>query len=113
MKRSVFDPHPSVEQADVAAVEQLETLGVDVSRPLMVQHFTYCDDEGGAAALESMATARGWAVTRVDPAYCGIVAMRSDQVVTVDVIAQARSFFESIASKVPGGDYDGWTAGDI
>ncbi|MBC7763051.1 MAG: ribonuclease E inhibitor RraB [Candidatus Saccharibacteria bacterium] len=95
---------------DDQVLEQLAHLGADDQAPRLVEHFVYCDDEAGAAVLETGATAAGWSVDRVVREYHGIVAKRSDLPVNVRSVSEAREFFERLAASVPGGDYDGWGA---
>ena len=95
---------------DDQVLEQLAQLGTDDQSPRVWEHFVYCDDEDGAAILESGALAAGWSVDRVVPEYHGIVAKRMDLPVNPKTVAEAREFFEGLAASVPGGDYDGWGA---
>ena len=95
---------------DDQVLEQLAQLGTEDQSPRLWEHFVYCDDEDGAAVLESGASATGWSVDRVAPEYHGIVAKRSDLPVNAKTVAEAREFFERLAASVPGGDYDGWGA---
>lgn len=95
---------------DDQVLSQLTQLGNDDRSPRLWEHFVYCDDEDGAATLESGATAGGWSVERVVPEYHGIVAKRSDLPVNAKTVAEARGFFERLAASVPGGEYDGWGA---
>lgn len=82
--------------------------GLESPRPWI--HYLYCDDETGAATLEAGASEAGWLVQRVVPEYHGIVAERVDLAVNSETVPEIRRFFESLASAVPGGDYDGWEA---
>jgi hypothetical protein len=96
---------------DDLTLRQLQKHGLGTTSPARWEHFVYCDDEAGAATLERIASETGWTVERVDPAYHGIVAERSDLVISPQAVAEARGFFEKLAASVPGGDYDGWGAG--
>jgi len=95
---------------DDMVLAQLASLGTDPRAPRFWEHFLYCDDETGAAVLERGASAAGWSVDRVAPGHHGIVAKRSDLPVNAETVAEARVFFERLASSVAGGDYDGWGA---
>lgn len=89
---------------DDMVLAQLGGLGTDGRAPRLWEHLLYCDDEAGAAALERGASAAGWSVQRVAPGHHGIVAKRSDLLVNAATVAEAREFFEGLASSVPGGD---------
>jgi hypothetical protein len=72
-------------------------------------HYLYCSTATGAGVLESAAEAAGWDVRRVSQGE-GIIASRSDLPVNQSTVVDARKFFENSASKVEGGEYDGWEA---
>lgn len=108
--RRTQPPPSSGHTGDDQTLKGLRNVGADDTTPRVWEHFLYCDDEEGAARLEAEASAAGWNVTRVDPAYHGIVAERSDLPVNATTVSEARQFFEGLTSNVPGGDYDGWGA---
>jgi hypothetical protein len=93
--------------AQIAARSDLET-------PRHWVHYLYCADERAAKTAASAIAAGGWALQRVDeaaqgPGWVGI-AERHGAVTSADAVREARLFFEAVAAKVPGGDYDGWEA---
>ncbi|MBA3529949.1 MAG: ribonuclease E inhibitor RraB [Propionibacteriaceae bacterium] len=98
------------QDADERTLEALRNTGAATDEPRLFEHFIYCDDEAGAAWLETQARADGWQTIRVAPGSHGVVASRSDLPVNDETVAGAREFFEKLAGSVPGGDYDGWGA---
>ncbi len=94
---------------DDATLAQLVRLRVDLTRPRLWEHFLYCDDADGERFLEARARHAGWDVAAVASGH-GIVASRSDLPVDASTVPEARTFFESLAAHVDGGEYDGWGA---
>lgn len=110
MGKKTKDSEPSTDDLlDLHTLQRLQEVGADTEVPRLWEHFLYCDDAAGAEHLAEQATAAGWSVTTdtTDEPY--IVASRTG-IVNADTIAEARAFFESLATTVPGGDYDGWGA---
>jgi len=101
---------PTGHDLDEQTLAKLQEIGADSDTPRLWEHFVYCDDESGAAILESRASEAGWDVEQFDAKPHGIVASRRDRPVNTQTVADARMFFEGLAASVPGGDYDGWGA---
>ncbi|TFB99728.1 MULTISPECIES: hypothetical protein [Cryobacterium] len=72
-------------------------------------HYVYCDSADGAATLEAAAIVDGWEVRRVSQGE-GIIATRMDLPVNPITVPEVRKFFMEAASRVKGGEYDGWEA---
>jgi len=77
-------------------------------------HYLYCADEPAAHRAAAEIAAAGWELQRVDAAAKGpgwvVIAERHNAVTSPDAVRAARAFFEAAASRVDGGDYDGWEA---
>jgi len=95
---------------DDQTLAALANVGADLETPRLWEHFVYCEDEPGAAILETQAREAGWDASRFADDHHGIVASRTDRPVNPETVVAAREFFETLASAVPGGDYDGWGA---
>lgn len=97
--------HPGDDQL----LELIATFDGGTSAPREWIHYLYCETNDGAIWLESAATRAGWDVEWVESGS-GIVASRTDLAVDAETLRLQREYFESLASQVPGGDYDGWAA---
>jgi hypothetical protein len=82
--------------------------------PRSWEHFLLVPDQdtAGIAARPLMAT--GWEVSIAppgaeDPAWC-VIAERKAVVLTRELVRSSRELFETIASHLPGAEYDGWQA---
>jgi hypothetical protein len=77
-------------------------------------HYLYFENESGARAAASEVTAEGWSLQTVDRAASGdqwvVIPERHDVVTSPRAVAEARDFFEGVASRYPDGEYDGWEA---
>ena len=87
----------------------------DLSAPRHWVHYLYFPGEAPARAAAEDAQAAGWNLQRVDEAATQdgswvVIAERHEVVVDPTSVREARETFESIASRYPGGDYDGWEA---
>ena len=87
----------------------------DLDSPRHWVHYLYFADEGAARGAAQVVAAAGWALQTVDRSASGgpewvVIAERRNAVTSVQSVKEARTFFESVASQWPGGDYDGWEA---
>jgi hypothetical protein len=86
----------------------------DLSLPRHWMHFLYVADESTARAAADEVISDGWDLDRVDVAADGrgwvVIAEQHDAVLTPDRVAAARRFFEGLADRSAGGDYDGGAA---
>jgi hypothetical protein len=86
----------------------------DLSRPRHWVHYLYVADEPTARAAAAEVLSDGWDLDRVDLSADGrgwvVIAEQHDAVLTADRVAAARRFFEGLADRSFGGDYDGWEA---
>ena len=77
-------------------------------------HYLYCADENAARHAATEIAAAGWTLQRVDVAAQGtgwvVIAEKHNVVTSPSAVCAARTFFEGVASRVEGGDYDGWEA---
>ncbi len=77
-------------------------------------HFLYAQHEAGAREAAQMIEAAGWHLQQVAVAADGgrwiVIAENDDAVTSPEAVRAARSFFESVAARTPGGEYDGWEA---
>ena len=95
---------------DDAILAQLVRLRTDLTRPRRWEHFVYCADADGERFLTARARHAGWHVEPLASGDHGIVASRADLPVDASTVPEVRTFFESLAAQVDGGDYDGWGA---
>lgn len=77
-------------------------------------HYLYFQDENTAHQATGQIRAGGWDIQTVESAADGpgfvVIAEKHDAVTSPDAVRDARAFFESLASRVNGGEYDGWEA---
>jgi hypothetical protein len=93
---------------DDATLAELVRLKVDLTQPRRWEHFLYCADADGERFLVARARHAGWDVAALASGDHGIVASRADLPVDASTVPEARTFFESLAAHVAGGEYDGW-----
>lgn len=101
---------PTGNPLDDLTMQQLAIHGADFNVPRDWVHYVYCQTDEGAAELETVASAAGWTVRRAATGS-GIIANRIDMPVNGHTVPEVRGFFEGLAARVPGGEYDGWEAG--
>lgn len=86
----------------------------DLRAPRHWMHYLYVADEATARAAADEALSDGWDLDRVEVAADGrgwvVIAEQHDAVLTTDRVIAARRFFEGLADRSTGGDYDGWQA---
>lgn len=87
----------------------------DVTVPREWIHYLYAADEAAARAAAAAIIAGGWEIKYVDKSAADddtwiVVAFRPEAVTSPEAVVAARHFFEQIAARTPGGDYDGWEA---
>jgi hypothetical protein len=84
----------------------------DLDEPRHWVHYLYCQDESAAREAAGEIRAGGWDIQSTEPAAQGpgwvVIAEKHDVVTSATAVRAARAFFESVASRVSGGDYDGW-----
>jgi hypothetical protein len=77
-------------------------------------HYLYCADEDAARDAATEIAAAGWTLQRVDVAAQRtgwvVIAEKHDVVTSPSAVRAARTFFEGVAARIDGGDYDGWEA---
>lgn len=94
---------------DDETMKQLALQGVNFDLPRDWVHYVYCETAEDADSIALVAGAAGWTVRRAATSP-GIVASRDDTPVNGQTVPEVRGFFEGLASRVKGGDYDGWEA---
>lgn len=99
---------------DDALLQQIAAHSKQRSRPRHWVHYLYCGDEVAARLAAVDIKGAGWAIKRVDEAAKGpgwvVIAERHRAVISASTVRDARAFFETVAARVPGGEYDGWEA---
>lgn len=104
---------PTGHAGDDALLAQI-ALQSDLTAPRHWVHYLYCVSEAAAHKAGAEISAAGWNLQRVDVAAKGpgwiVIAERRDAVTSPETVSAARAFFEAVASRVDGGDYDGWEA---
>ena len=103
----------SGDAADDALLQQIAKRS-DLTRPRHWLHYVYFAGEDGARAAAGEAKAAGWTLQTVDVAATGdgwvVIAEQHGVVLTPSRVAEARDFFQGLAARHAGGDYDGWEA---
>ena len=96
---------------DAAVIEQLSAAGSDLSKPHMIEFFTYFRAEESAEAACGTLAANGFAVsvqlsamTTTDEYLCHAT---KEVVPTLEEMHRLRSELESLTAEF-GGEYDGW-----
>ncbi|KYH46288.1 ribonuclease E inhibitor RraB [Branchiibius sp. NY16-3462-2] len=87
----------------------------DLGAPRHWVHYLYFADEADARAAAAVVQAAGWELQRVDESAAGgpewvVIAERNGAITSPEAVHDARVFFEDVARRWPGGDYDGWEA---
>ena len=87
----------------------------DLSAPRHWVHYLYFADEAAARGAAEVVSAAGWTLQNVEESAAGgpewvVIAERHGAVTSPEAVRDARVFFESVAQRWPGGDYDGWEA---
>lgn len=77
-----------------------------------IRHYLYGPDHPSMAAAEATLQAQGYTLDSRPAATGGtwLVLAEREEVVDPATVASARKLFEELASKIQGGDYDGWEA---
>ncbi|NYG60408.1 regulator of RNase E activity RraB [Nocardioides daedukensis] len=74
----------------------------------------YAADERAARKAADEITAADWEIRTVEEAEDGddwlVLAARTDVILSPELVCRARAFFEKVASRTAGGQYDGWQA---
>jgi regulator of RNase E activity RraB len=106
-----FDPSDMAE-ADRLTLEALVERGADLANERNVRHYLYGDSLEALRTAASRLEDAGYAVqvgrAATGPQFLAMAEQR--QLLNAETAAQARQLFESLASEIPGGDYDGWEA---
>ncbi|MBC3761012.1 ribonuclease E inhibitor RraB [Quadrisphaera oryzae] len=86
----------------------------DLTSPRHWVHYLYFPEEADARRAGAAITAAGWEIQALEPAVEGtswvVVPEQHDAVVSESAVVAARQFFEDVAARVPGAEYDGWEA---
>ena len=87
----------------------------DLSAPRHWVHYLYLSNEAQAREAAVVVQAAGWDLQKVAESAAGgpewvVIAERNGVVTSPEAVRDARAFFESVAQRWPGGDYDGWEA---
>ena len=91
-------------------LEELKANGVDLTRPVRVLHYLYCDKRHEAERIRKAVSDEGFS-SEVRRAALGdnwLVLARRTQVVSDSAISELRAILEKLAGTVSGGEYDGW-----
>lgn len=84
-----------------------------LDQPRHVIHFFECIDEAAVRALVEAAGADGWDVywiqdpTDDHPAW-SVALQRHDVVTSAAEVRATRLYFDGLAARIPGVEYDGW-----
>ena len=103
------------DEGDRLILDELRSLGADLSQPREVLHYLYVPTESAAAEASQEARDRGY-TTEVRPAaeqagpHPWLVLATKDEVLSVESARSSRETFSEIAT-THGGEYDGWEAG--
>ena len=123
-RRRDDDPQPAPAQlahfntpdeGDRLILDELRSLGADLSQPREVLHYLYVPTEAAAAEASQQARDQGY-TTEVLPAaeqagpHPWLVLATTDEVLSVESARSSREAFTEIAT-THGGEYDGWEAG--
>ena len=98
--------------ADRRALQQLQALGADLTKPRHVIHYVYFADEEAARRAAREMEQAGYSITVVSPDERFLewrVHADAMRVVSETTIDGFRSWFEQVAT-THGGEYDGWEA---
>jgi hypothetical protein len=87
----------------------------DLTAPRHWVHYLYFPDEAVAREAAEVVGAAGWDLQNVAESAAGgpewvVIAERHGAVTSPEAVRDARAFFEDVAERWPGGDYDGWEA---
>lgn len=113
-KVSHFD---TAAEGDRLIVEQLRSLGADLSKPREVLHYVYLPSQDAAQAAGRELEAKGFAV-EVRPAAGApgpnpwLCLATIEEVVSVESANAATQSFIALAT-LHGGEYDGWEAAGV
>ncbi|MFL6109162.1 MAG: ribonuclease E inhibitor RraB [Marmoricola sp.] len=84
----------------------------DPDRPRHWMHYLHVADEPAAREAAAEVLSDGWDLDRVEEARDSpgwvVVAEQHDAVLSPDRVVAARRFFEGLADRSRGGDYEGW-----
>jgi hypothetical protein len=97
---------------DDEVMRQLATRG-PLDKPRHWIHFLPCKNESAAKAVAAAAREAGWTVritsSRKDKDWC-VTAEQAGVVTTGERVRAARVFFNELAERNSGAEYDGWQA---
>ncbi len=87
----------------------------DLTSPRHWVHYLYFPDEASARKAAESIAASGWKLQYVERAATDdgqwiVVPERHDVVVSPALVEETRVYFEAVAARVPGAEYDGWEA---
>ncbi|HEV8686523.1 MAG TPA: ribonuclease E inhibitor RraB [Gaiellaceae bacterium] len=100
--------------ADGLVLDQLQAMGVNLSKPRDARFYLYLRTREDAQAAAAAVRAQGFAV-EVTPAageateHPWLMLASRDMIVSADSIAEARRLFDGLAEQ-HSADYDGWEA---
>lgn len=97
-------------EPDGDALDELKSVGADLTRPVQVVHYLYCRKQYDAERMGKSVAEEGFSV-EVRRGALGdnwLVLAKRTQMLNEAEIAELRSFFEKLARNVSGGEYDGW-----
>lgn len=84
----------------------------DPDAPRHWMHYLHVADEPAAREAAAEVLSDGWELDRVEEVRDSrgwiVVAEQHDAVLSPDRVAAARRFFEGLADRSRGGDYEGW-----
>jgi len=104
----------TADEGDRLIIDQLRSLGADLSKPREVLHYLYVPTEAAAADAGQEARSQGY-TTEVKPAAGPpgpnpwLVLATKDEVISVASARASREAFTAMAA-THGGEYDGWEA---
>lgn len=105
---------PPMHPGDKQLLKQLRRMGYDPNKARhWLQYLYFASREDAQAAFE-MLSAEGWQlageILQMPGELWAVCAERRDRPVNDETVIAARKFFESVAARFAGGDYDGWEA---
>jgi hypothetical protein len=97
---------------DVQTLDALEQHGAVLTNTRHIRHFLYGARQTELEGLSSAVGAAGYTVTIQKSAMASnwLMLAERDQVVSLSSVSDARAMFSEMASKIRGGEYDGWEA---
>ena len=101
----------TAEEGDQLVLEQLESLGADLSQPREVRHYLYFPAETAASEVADALATEGFTIEKdrgADGRSWLVLAIQT-MVPTPESIAALRTRLTAVADE-RGGEYDGWEA---